>query len=169
MAVKISAYRTLLYELSSLVQERHPVNMYNPFRSDFSPLSDAEYKSMKESVDNLKSFLKGAVYGKTDPVKTNNIDLNNVYSIQDILTANKEQIKSELENILEIFKEHKVMPAFYLTFPKVFDELDIPVDKDTEEAFAFFNNLDQKYQSNRLWPYSWKRAKEALKNGTYRP
>ena len=169
MAVKISAYRALLQELSYLVGERHPVNMYNPFRSDFSPLSDSEYKSVKESFDKLKSFSKGTVYGKTDPIKTSNIELNNVYSIQDILTANKEQIKSELENILEIFKEHKVTPAFYLTFPKVFDELDIPVDKDTAEAFAFFNSLDQKYQSNRLWPYSWKKAKEALKNGTYRP
>ena len=160
MAVKISAYRTLLYELSSLVQERHPINMYNPFRSDFSPLSDDEYKSMKGSVDKLKSFSKGVVYGKTDSVKTDNIDLNNVYSIQDIQTANKEQIKSELENILEIFKEHKVMPAFYLTFPKVFDELGIPVDKDTAEAFSFFNGLDQKYQSNRLWHIHGKRQRK---------
>ena len=92
MAVKISAYRALLWELSSLVEERHPINMYNPFRSDFSPLSDSEYKSIKGSVDKLKSFSKGAVYGKTDSVKTSNIDLNNVYSIQDVLTANKKQI-----------------------------------------------------------------------------
>ena len=169
MAVKISAYRALLQELSYLVGERHPVNMYNPFRSDFSPLSDSEYKSVKESFDKLKSFSKGTVYGKTDPIKTSNIELNNVYSIQDVLAADKKQIKSELENILEVFKDHKVMPAFYLTFPKVFDELGITMDKDTAEAVSFFSGLDEKYQSNRLWPYSWKRAKEALENGTYRP
>ena len=169
MAVKISAYRALLWELSSLVEERHPINMYNPFRSGFSPLSDSEYKSIKGSVDKLKSFSKGAVYGKTDSVKTSNIDLSNVYSIQDVLTANKKQIKSELENVLEIFKDHKVTPAFYFTFPKVFDELGITMDKDTAEAVSFFKGLEEKYQSNRLWPYSWKRAKEELKNGTYRP
>ena len=169
MAVKISAYRTLLYELSSLVQERHPVNMYNPFRSDFSPLSDYEYKSIKGSVDKLRSFSKGTVYGKTDPVKTSNINLNNVYSIQDVLTANKKQIKSELENILEIFKDHKVTPAFYFTFSKVFDELGITMDNDTTEAVSFFKSLEENYQSSRLWPYSWKRVKEELKNGTYRP
>ncbi len=157
MAVKISAYRILMEELLDLTKERHPINMFNPFRSDHSPLSDKEYIKISGSVNTLRSFMKGgAIYGKGEPINTGNLAINNVYTITDILTARKDEVLSELENVLDVFKSHKIMPALYDTFNKVFDQMDLVPSKDTKDNDRI----------HRWWQYSWEDIKEKKAAGS---
>ena len=160
-AVKISAYRMLVGELSSLTRERYPVNMFNPFRKDHSPLSDEEYAKMSGSVKNLRSFMKGCViYGKTEPINTPNIAINNVHTIADILTVGKDEVLCELEKVLDVFKSHKVMPVLYDTFNVVFDEMDMVPSDDTREALKYFESIpDMNGGIQRHWSLSWEDIK----------